>query len=64
MAVLEKELVMSETRDWQVMRDMSARLLTEHTGENVVTWNRRIEKGHFSDEASLRALLTLCVNNA
>lgn len=49
---------MAQTRDWQGMRDMSARLLKERTGEDVDTWNRRIKKERFDDEKSLRAWLT------
>ena len=29
---------MAQTRDWQTMKDMSARLLKERTGEDVVVW--------------------------
>ena len=49
---------MAQTRDWQGMRDMSARLLKERTGEDVDTWNRRIKRERFDDEKSLRAWLT------
>jgi|SRR5215468_1187854 len=52
------EVSMAQTRDWQGMRDMSARLLKERTGEDVDTWNRRIKKERFDDEKSLRAWLT------
>ena len=31
------------TRDWQGMRDMSARLLKERSGRDVSAWNRRIK---------------------
>jgi hypothetical protein len=48
---------MAETRDWQVMRDMSARLLQERTGEDVSTWNERIRSAGLDDEKSLRAWL-------
>src|SRR6266508_6057987 len=49
---------MVKIRDWKSMRDLSIRLLMERTGENVATWNRRIAKGQFNDEKSLRAWLT------
>jgi len=49
---------MAQTRDWQGMRDMSARLLKERTGEDVDTWNRRIKKERFDNAESLRAWLT------
>jgi hypothetical protein len=52
------EVPMAQTRDWQRMRDMSARLLKERTGEDVDTWNRRIKKERFTDAQSLRAWLT------
>lgn len=48
---------MAETRDWQDMREMSARLLQERTGEDVATWNRRIGKEGFANEQELRAWL-------
>src|SRR5262245_1536022 len=40
------------------MRNMSARLLAERTGEGVEVWHRRITGKHFKDEQSLRAWLT------
>ena len=49
---------MSETRDWQGMRDMSARLLKERTGEGLNTWNQRVKAEGPNDEKSLRAWLT------
>ena len=49
-----KEVPMAQTRDWQGMRDMSARLLRERTGQDVDTWNRRIKKERFKDAKSLR----------
>jgi uncharacterized protein DUF5655 len=49
---------MTLTRDWQGMKDMSARLLKERTGRDVDTWNRRIKKESLKDERSLRAWLT------
>jgi hypothetical protein len=44
-------------RDWKGMRDMSARLLEERTGEGVDAWNRRIQKEGLTDKESLRAWL-------
>jgi hypothetical protein len=52
-----REVSMAETRDWQEMKSMSARLLKERTGEDVDTWNRRIEKEQPKDEQHLRAWL-------
>src|SRR5262247_4630336 len=52
------EVSMSRIRDWKGMRDMSARLLKERTGEDVDTWNRRIKKERFNDDKALRAWLT------
>src|SRR5215210_3398497 len=49
---------MAQTRDWQGMKDMSARLLKERTGEDVDTWNQRIRTERFDDEQQLRAWLT------
>ncbi len=49
---------MAQTRDWQGMREMSARLLRERTGEDVETWNQRIVVEGFADERQLRAWLT------
>jgi len=48
----------SEARDWSGMREMSARLLRERTGEGVEAWNRRIEAQHFKDVKALRRWLT------
>src|SRR3989442_13290781 len=50
--------MMTKTRDWQGMKDMSARLLKERTGEGVETWNRRIKRERLDDEESLRVWLT------
>jgi len=47
-----------ETRAWQQMREMSARLLKERTGSGVDAWNRRIRKERPGNEADLRAWLT------
>jgi len=52
------EFSMARIRDWKGMRDMSARLLKERTGESVDTWNRRIKKERFNDDKALRAWLT------
>src|SRR5437879_13207879 len=49
---------MAKTRDWQGMKNMSARLLKERTGEGVGTWNRRIQRERLDDEGSLRLWLT------
>jgi len=49
---------MAQTRDWQGMKAMSARLLEERTGEDVGTWNQRIKAEGFKDEKELRAWLT------
>jgi Domain of unknown function (DUF5655) len=49
---------MARIRDWKGMRDMSARLLKERTGEDVEAWNRRVKKESFNDEKALRAWLT------
>jgi hypothetical protein len=49
---------MAQTRDWQGMKDMSARLLKERTGVGVDTWNRRIKRERLEDEQALRTWLT------
>lgn len=48
---------MAQTRDWQSMREMSARLLVERTGEDVATWNQRISEEGVATEPELRAWL-------
>src|SRR3989442_15199110 len=48
---------MAQTRDWHGMKDMSARLLMERTGEGVDVWNRRIRRERLDDEGALRAWL-------
>ena len=48
----------AKTLGWQRMKDLSARLLRERTGDGVDTWNRRIEAQGFDDEEELRAWLT------
>jgi hypothetical protein len=52
------EASMAEIRNWQSMRDLSARLLLERTGEDVDTWNQRIQNEPIEDEKQLRAWLT------
>jgi len=52
------EMSTAQTRDWQGMKDMSARLLKERTGEGVDAWNRRIKRERLDDEEALRAWLT------
>lgn len=54
---MRREAPLSETRDWKGMREMSARLLKERTGEGVETWNRRIRGERLADEKSLRRWL-------
>jgi hypothetical protein len=53
-----KKMLMAQTRDWQGMKDMSARLLKERTGADVDTWNQRIATEGFADEQALRLWLT------
>lgn len=48
---------MPQTRDWQSMIDLSARLLKERTGEDVADWNERIGQQPLNDEKSLRVWL-------
>jgi hypothetical protein len=49
---------MAQIRDWQSMKDMSARLLQERTGSDVAAWNQRIRDQPLKDEQELRAWLT------
>ncbi len=49
---------MVQIRDWQSMKDMSARLLQERTGANVAAWNQRIQDQPLKDEQTLRTWLT------
>src|SRR6266536_2826005 len=49
---------MAQTRDWQGMKTMSARLLEERTRADLDTWNQRITTEGFADEQELRAWLT------
>jgi hypothetical protein len=48
---------MTQIRDWQSMKAMSARLLQERTGVDVATWNQRIQAQRLKDETELRAWL-------
>ena len=48
---------MAQTRDWQGMKTMSARLLQERTGEDMDTWNHRIQQARINDAKHLRAWL-------
>src|SRR5216117_3402689 len=52
------DVTMAQARDWQGMKEMSARLLEERTGEGVAEWNRRIMAEQFASEEQLRAWLT------
>ncbi len=49
---------MNEPRDWQGMKQMSARLLQERTGADVTAWKKRMEQETFNDEQQLRAWLS------
>src|SRR5215216_1364697 len=49
---------MAQTRDWKGMKDMSARLLQERTGQDLETWNQRIISEGFTIEQTLGAWLT------
>jgi len=49
---------MSETRDWQEMKEQWSRMLIDRTGEGVEAWNRRIKQERIDDEESLRKWLT------
>ena len=49
---------MAQIRDWQSMKDMSARLLQERTGLDVTTWNQRIRNQDLKDEQAVRTWLT------
>jgi hypothetical protein len=52
-----KEASVAQTRDWQGMRELSARLLRERTGEDVAAWKERIAALGFADERALRSWL-------
>jgi uncharacterized protein DUF5655 len=49
---------MDNILDWQHSKAMWIRLLKESTGEELDTWNKRIQGEQFRDEQSLRAWLT------
>lgn len=49
---------MAHMRDWQSMKELSARLLQERTGQDVASWKKRVRAQHFKDEPALRAWLT------
>jgi hypothetical protein len=44
-------------RSWREIREWSARLLADRTGEDVAAWNRRVAEAGLADEPSLRAWL-------
>jgi hypothetical protein len=48
---------MPQPLDWHGMKEMSARLLEERTGEGLETWNQRIQHEQFTDEQQLRSWL-------
>ena len=48
---------MAETKDWQRNRSMWVRVLERKTGQSLEVWNRRIRRGGFADERSLKAWL-------
>lgn len=41
---------MAQPLDWQGVKEMSVRLLKERTGEDLDTWNERIQREQFADE--------------
>ena len=47
----------STMNDWSTMREMSARLLVERTGQDLAAWNQRIQAEGFKDEKELRTWL-------
>jgi hypothetical protein len=49
---------MAQPRNWGSMIAMSIRLLEERTGEDLETWNARIQRQNFADEGQLRNWLT------
>ena len=49
---------MKNVQDWREMKAMWVRLLTESTGEDLETWNERVQRESFDDEQSLRAWLS------
>ena len=48
---------MAQPLNWQGMKEMSVRLLKERTGEDLDTWNERIQRQGFADEQQLRSWL-------
>lgn len=48
---------MPETRDWQRMKDLAARLLQERTGQDAAHWLARIRRQPPADEPALRRWL-------
>jgi hypothetical protein len=48
---------MAQIRNWSGIREMSARLLTERTGEGVEAWNERVQAAGVANEPALRAWL-------
>jgi Family of unknown function (DUF5990)/Domain of unknown function (DUF5655) len=44
-------------KSWQEVTQWSARLLADHTGEDVAAWNRHVAESEIADEPSLRAWL-------
>jgi hypothetical protein len=49
---------MKNIQDWRQSKRMWVRLLEESTGEDLETWNRRIQREGFREELSLRNWLT------
>lgn len=49
---------MSNVQDWRESRITWIRLLEQSTGEDLESWNRRIQREGFHDEQSLRSWLT------
>lgn len=49
---------MNNVQDWRQERARWIRLLEQSTGEDLETWNRRIQREGFRDEQRLRAWLT------
>ena len=44
-------------RSWREVREWSARMLADRTGEDVAAWNRRVAETGLADEPSVRAWL-------
>jgi hypothetical protein len=49
---------MARIRDWKGMRDRSARLLKERTGEDVDVWNRRMQPSKIHEAMRLQISFT------